>query len=74
MAHHNHIPEAVLHLRDDLLHLRDHLLSHICLKHLLLFPLALHLFLQNINGLQQSLNKAQLAVRNTGNAGIKCFF
>ena len=60
-----HIPEVILHPRDDLHHLRDHLLSHIRLKNLFLFPLALHLSLQDIDGLQQGLNKAQSAVIET---------
>ena len=68
---HIHIPEAILHLIDDLHHLRDHLLSHICLKNHFLFPLALHLSLQDINGLQQSLDKAESAVRNMGQV-LKC--
>lgn len=59
------MPEAVLHVIDDFHHLGDHLLSHVCFKNLFLFTLALHLLLQDINGLQQSLEDVQLAVRNT---------
>lgn len=55
--------KVFLHSRHDLHHLRDHLLSHLSFKNFLLILLPPHDSLQDVDGLQQSLNNGQLAVR-----------
>lgn len=54
------VPEAILHVFDDLHHLGHDLLPHFCLESLDFLTLTVHLPLQDINGLQQSLDKDTL--------------